>query len=148
VKRIVIAVDDSDGGRAAVESGIELARDAGAIATFVHVWHAPPDIVGEPYYQRRLSGELGESRALVADAERRADEAGVTTESELIEGDPAEQVLEVARLRDADLVVVGSRGRGAVAGALLGSVSSEVVKEADRPVLVVKWRQDAEPETG
>jgi nucleotide-binding universal stress UspA family protein len=53
-------------------------------------------------------------------------------------GDPREALLEVARSENADLIVVGSRGLGAVAGALLGSVSSKVVHHADRPVLVAR----------
>jgi nucleotide-binding universal stress UspA family protein len=64
----------------------------------------------------------------------------VESESEILEGDPAEQILQLARLRGAALIVVGSRGLGAVPGALLGSVSSAVVHGADRPVLVVKPR--------
>jgi len=70
----------------------------------------------------------------------RAAEAGVASESEILEGDAAEEILGLARLRDADLIVVGSRDLGRVAGAMLGSVSNAVVHNADRPVLVVKPR--------
>jgi len=65
---------------------------------------------------------------------------GVEAETEVLEGDPAGRILELARLRDVDLIVVGSRGLGPVAGALLGSVSREVVQRADRPVLVAARR--------
>jgi nucleotide-binding universal stress UspA family protein len=57
-----------------------------------------------------------------------------------VDGSPPEAVLDVAEARDADLVGVGSRGLGRVAGTLLGSVSREVIQRADRAVLVAKAR--------
>jgi nucleotide-binding universal stress UspA family protein len=67
-----------------------------------------------------------------------AEERHVTYDTELLEGSPAEAILELARSRDVDQIVVGSRGLGTVRGALLGSVSSEIVHHADRPVLVAR----------
>jgi nucleotide-binding universal stress UspA family protein len=57
-------------------------------------------------------------------------------EFEVLEGPPAEVLIRVAAVRDADEIVVGSRGLGRLRGAL-GSVSQEVLREAARPVLVV-----------
>jgi len=62
----------------------------------------------------------------------------VEAEYELLEGDPAKEVAKLAEQRDADLVVVGTRGIGAVAGSLLGSVSAGVVRRSRRPVVVVR----------
>ena len=62
----------------------------------------------------------------------------MTYDTELLEGSPAEAVLEIARSRDVDPIVVGSRGLGAVNGALLGSVSSEIVHHVDRPVMMAR----------
>lgn len=140
-KRIVVATDGSPGGGAAVETGLELARAGGAVATFVYVCRAPRPILGDPFHGRALSAELRTGRLAVDEAVARAAEAGVEAELEILEGHPAEQILELARLRDARLVVVGSRGRGTVAGALLGSVSRALVHKADRPVLVVRRRE-------
>jgi nucleotide-binding universal stress UspA family protein len=72
---------------------------------------------------------LGRAHELVAQEE-------VDAEQEILEG-AADRAVELARDRNAPLIVVGSRGLGAVAGALLGSVSSPVIHRADRPVLVV-----------
>ena len=62
--------------------------------------------------------------------------APVDVEQKLVEGDPAE-ALE-AEGREADLLVVGSRGRSGFAAALLGSVSKHVVDHSECPVVVVK----------
>ena len=138
--RVVIAYDGSEGSREALQTGVELARAAGAIATLVYVRRAPRPLVGDPFYEGALSRALRRGLAALAEAHGFAADSGVAVETELLDGDPAEAILELARLRRADLVVVGCRDRGALAEALLGSVSQAVVHDADRPVLVAKRR--------
>ena len=140
MKRIVIACDGSEAGREALEQGLELARASGAVATLVHVRHAPLPIVGDPFYERGLSRQLGHGRDVLDEARALAADIGVAAETELLEGDPAERIVELARLRAADLVVVGCRDRGPIAEALLGSVSRAILHRADRPVLVARRR--------
>jgi nucleotide-binding universal stress UspA family protein len=140
MKRIVIAHDGSEGSVEALEQGLELARRARAVATVVYVRQAPLPIVGDPFYERALGKELHHGRDVLDEVRLYAAAFGIVPETELLEGDAAEQILELARRRGADMIVVGSRGRGAVAEALLGSVSQAIVHGADCPVLVVKRR--------
>ena len=64
----------------------------------------------------------------------------VESDWEILEGEAAVEIVAFAAERDADLIVVGSRGHGTLGGALLGSVSSAVLHDADRPVLVARVR--------
>lgn len=110
--------DGSSGSRAAAATGLELARALGATVTFIAVRpHIPEDF---------------------GDAVAAAGRNGVEAEAVIAEGDPVDELLRVAGARHADLIIVGSRGLGAVAGALLGSVSRALVQHAPLSVLVVK----------
>src|SRR6476620_487637 len=137
-KEIVIATDGSAGAYVAVEQGVWLAKMLDAQVTFVAVARAPLPDLGEPYYQRALMADLASARAAISDAIFAAEERHVPYETEILEGSPAEKILEIARTRGAELIVIGSRGRGAVTGTVLGSVSSDVVHRSDRPVLVAR----------
>jgi len=108
IDRILIATDGSPGSLAAVEEGVRLAQRLGADVTFVAVAQPPLPVLGDPYYQRALSENLGTMRAALAKAIPYAEERRVTYETELLEGSPAKAVLELARSRDIDLIVVGS----------------------------------------
>ncbi|HKB21086.1 MAG TPA: universal stress protein [Gaiellaceae bacterium] len=140
MKEFLVAIDGSEGSDAAVEEAVVLAREVGAMVTFAFVRKPPSSLLGYPYYDRLLSTELGKARETIGAAATKADEAGVESRAEILEGDPVDEILSVADNRGADLIVMGSRGRGALAGALLGSVSSGVVQHASVPVLVAKER--------
>jgi nucleotide-binding universal stress UspA family protein len=133
---IVIATDGSEGADGAAAAGARVARTLGTTVILVYV-RPSLEALGDPYYQEKLSEQMAHARAAVGRARELVVQEGIDAEEEILEGRAADRVVELARDRNAPLIVVGSRGLGAVAGALLGSVSSAIIHRADRPVLVV-----------
>lgn len=136
----MIATDGSTSADQAVAEGARATRSIGTSAVLVYVRPAISSL-GEPYYQEKLSEQLAHARDALDRATELARAEGVDTDAEILEGSAAERIVELAQARDAPLIVVGSRGLGFVAGALLGSVSSAIVHRSDRPVLIVPSRQ-------
>jgi nucleotide-binding universal stress UspA family protein len=138
MKRILIATDGSGSGFNALEHGFSIASDAGAAVTVLYVSRPPSGFLGEPYYQDVISEEARQARGVVSSAKHHAEAFDLEVDYEVREGDPVEEILELARARDVDLIVLGSRGLGAVSSLVLGSVSTAILHHADRPVLVTK----------
>ena len=142
MKKILIATDGSPSALQAVEFGLELAEEHQAEPIFVHVAPAA-DVL--PVAGFAMAGpvsvphELGEAdRSSLDEAYEIAEERGIEARTKLLAGDAAKQIVAYADEVDADLIVVGSRGLGRVSGVLLGSVSRAVLRDAKRPVLIVR----------
>jgi len=140
IKRIVVATDGSPDALTAVREGLSLAEHFDCAVTFVCVRTPSASIFAHPLHQLAIDEELTRARRAVDEAMKLAVVAGVDADYEILDGSPVEAVLDVARRLDAWLLVVGSRGRGAVQGALFGSVSRALVTHSDRPVLVARER--------
>ena len=133
--RIVVGVDGSDLAGAALRFAVAEARLRGATLEIVTAWY-------EPYVAPTMAAVAVDPTLLEEGADKTLDAAlagidtaGVQIERSVRRGRPAEALLEAAR--DADLLVVGSRGRGGFTGLLLGSVSAHLIAHASCPVLVV-----------
>ena len=137
-KSLIVGVDGSEGSCAAIDEALRLAGALDATVTFVFVRKPPPRLLGDPYYERALSVEIARARRAVAEAVERATSAGIDADGEILEGDPSDELVSLADNRDADMIVVGSRGLGPIAGAVLESVSRSVSQHANRPVVVAK----------
>lgn len=140
-KSLIVGVDGTEGGRAAVDEAIALAIDLHATVTFAYVCKPPSAMLGNPLYQRGISADLAQAHRAIAESVERANGAGIEADSEILEGDPGDELVSLADNRNAHMIVVGSRGHGALAGALLGSVSQSVSQHASRPVVVAKQTQ-------
>jgi nucleotide-binding universal stress UspA family protein len=131
---VVVGYDGSEAGRAALAHAARRARDGGRVVA-VHAFQPAPDWLGSPYYQRALDAYQAQGRDLLRALEEQG-ELGAELTTTLLEGPPARAIVAAADARDADEIVIGSRGFGAMRG-LLGSVSHAVLHEADRPVVVI-----------
>jgi nucleotide-binding universal stress UspA family protein len=128
---VVVAVNQSRASAAAAQAGVRLGLELAAPLVFVHVRRGPSSALGEPYYQRRLDAEMSAGHRALNEALAVAKRAGVPATAELLAGNPGRRVVEFAHLRAARLVVLGSRRRR-----LGKSVSRDVIRRAERPVLV------------
>ena len=145
--RIVGGVDGSPGGQAALRFALEEARLRRATLDAVHAWLMPlyegvpgPFVVGLPAGPPLDEVRRELERAARAVLDRALADAGpadgVEVRRAAVESAPAKALLDAAV--GADLLVVGSRGRGGFKGLLLGSVSTQCAKHAPCPVAVVK----------
>ncbi|MBO0893152.1 MAG: universal stress protein [Acidimicrobiales bacterium] len=131
--RIVVGVDGSAGSRAALEFAIKEASLRGARVDAVISWHIPV-MAMEAGVASNFDPE-GWARSTLEDELAAVPAGDVHVEGRVARGHPSVALLEAAS--GADLLVVGTRGRGGFAGLLLGSVSQHCVANAPCPVVVV-----------
>jgi nucleotide-binding universal stress UspA family protein len=139
MRRILVAIDGSDSALKATRMAADIAQRFGSRLTLVYVVPRlllPPDVYGltvaDVEREQRAHGET-----LVSEAIAKLGEPGVNVDTQILTGPPAESIAEAAQAADVDLVVVGSRGRGAAARVLLGSTSTRLVHISPKPILVV-----------
>ena len=139
---IVVGFDGSGHSEAALDWAIDEARQRNGQLRLVTAWNKPP-LAWYPAVLETAAGEIAAeespeqiARTVQGEALKAAADGGVTAEGQLVDThSPASAILDAAK--DADLVVVGSRGHGGFPGLHLGSVSTQVVNHAQCPVLVV-----------
>jgi nucleotide-binding universal stress UspA family protein len=78
--------------------------------------------------------------------EKTARDAGLQVEPTLLEGHPAEEIVNFAEKNGVDLIIVGSLGKSGIERFLIGSVSENVFRNAKGPVLVIRGRESKKPE--
>jgi nucleotide-binding universal stress UspA family protein len=138
-ERILLAVDGSDHGYKAAQTAADLARAMKSERLrIVVVFDKIPAFLGEPNLQRAIDARLADAQEILQKAVEIVGDTLAEIHTELIEGDAAESIIEVARTRNTDLIVMGSRGLGRLAGLVLGSTSQKVVSLAPCPVLIVR----------
>ena len=131
--KILLAYDGFEHSENALASAAELGGSREAEITILSV--VPPDARGS-----KSGGHVGlapHAHGDVAKAHAFLRERGIQSEMRMESGDPAAEISRVAAEGGYDLLVVGSRGRSAVGEIVLGSVSTDLVRHAPCPVLVV-----------
>lgn len=138
---LLVAVDFNEISEHALERALDLAASLQARVTAIHVYSLPSLRVGDSDF----IPSADEAARVTADAENRLDALVAKHRREGVEitrllrtgRPPAEEICASAREIGADLVVVGTHGRGAIGRALLGSVALDVLREATVPVMSV-----------
>ena len=138
-ERILLAVDGSEHGLNAARMAGDLARAMKSERLRIVVAYAPiPSYLGEPNLQQAIDARLKEAQEILQKAVDAVGSIPAEIHTELIEGDAAEAIIEVAKTRNSSVIVMGSRGLGRLAELVLGSTSQKVVNHAPCPVLIVR----------
>jgi nucleotide-binding universal stress UspA family protein len=136
--KILLATDGSPSAAEAARYTRQLAGLTGAQVIVLHAYPHVPSFLGEPNLSQMIHQMVREADNIVGPVVEELAAAGIDVSAEMLEGPPAEAILAVAKNSGCDLIVMGTRGHGQLAGVLLGSVSHKVLAHATAPVLVVR----------
>jgi nucleotide-binding universal stress UspA family protein len=137
IERILVGVDDSEGSRNALRWAADLAEKLGAKIVVAHVFE-PLAHLGELAPGSDLGGLRAQAaRTLETVLCAPLVQRGIPHQVELVEGNPASALADLAESTDADLIVVASRRRGGFKGLVLGSTSSRLAELSRRPITLV-----------
>jgi nucleotide-binding universal stress UspA family protein len=148
--RILVPVDFSSRSSSALKYAALLAREAASEVTVLHAWDCPP-------FARHVQAASGSDSPIsladliVRNAERELEQFiaaaslpdGLVVHPLLIAASPTDGIMQASRSGEYDLVVMSTRGRGALASAVLGSVARRVLEFSPAPVIFVpeRWTQ-------
>ncbi|MGD9339987.1 MAG: universal stress protein [Chromatiales bacterium] len=146
--KLLVAVDFSDPTGLILRVASRLGKSLDASVWVVHAAEPEPDFVGydagPEVVRGQVAKELREEHRRLQECADQLREAGVDARAVLVRGPTVEALLAMAEKQGADLIIVGSHGRGVIAGMLLGSVSQGLIRARRWPVTVVPVSNQAE----
>ena len=145
IKTILVPTDFSDSSNMALEYAKGLAQ---VFQASIHLLHVVQDPVGQPWGPETYGMSFPDLLPQMKDLARKGLEKALSgsernaynAEVVVAVGSPFNQILEHAKNTNVDLIVMGTHGRGALAHAILGSVTERVVRFAPCPVLTVRHK--------
>lgn len=136
METIVVGIDGSDAAENALRWAVEEARLRDAKVRVVHAWSYPQvSTYHEAAHVLRIPF-AEEAKSLLDATVEKVDDQGIEIEKSVVEGAPAEALVEASS--DAAMLVVGSRGLGGFSGLLLGSVSQQCAHHASCALVIVR----------
>ena len=143
--RMLVATDGSPQGGKAVELGARFARELKTVeVVLIHVGHVPSIVfaaaagTGMVDFGGLEAAMEQAGQAILDKGLQEFTEVGCAVTRCYRRGDPSAEILSAARERNADLIIMGSRGLGRIGGLILGSVSERVLCASHVPVLIVR----------
>jgi len=141
IKHILFPTDGSDNSNKALQYVKEIALKFGAKVTVVTVYESPllNGIEIVPYTFSELEKSIREiAEDILEKTHKEVNEAGISCNTRLEQGDPGKVIVELLENNEYDLVIMGSRGLGTVKSFLLGSVSNYVLHHTNCPIMIVR----------
>lgn len=135
---IIVALDGSKLSLKALDYSCRLAEKHDSKLILLHAFHSTSDLRGSEGYNRMVGKRKKRGEDIIKDACKRLGKTSFEVEENLIEGPAADAIVSVVEARNADLVVMGTRGMGSLKGLLFGSVSTKVTHYSPCSVLVVR----------
>ena len=137
IKKILVPLDGSKNSMRGLDEAIYLARQCHATITGLYVIPIYPrnftDVIMP--YQIHLTKS---AKKFMQSAKTICAQKGILFKSKIIFGSPTEEINEIARNKEFDIIVIGSRGQSGLKEAFLGSVANSIVHKSKVPVLVIK----------
>lgn len=147
MRNIVVAIDFSPVSEKVIGQATSIVRAQGGRIWLIHVAAPDPDFAGYeagPQEVRdNVADELRDEHRQLQDRAKRLRDDGIEATALLVQGPTVNTILREATKLEADMIALGSHGRGFASRALLGSVSEGVLRRADVPVLIVPARSVA-----
>jgi len=145
-QHILVPTDFSEYADYALDYAIELAKILQARLTVLYVYYLPSLALGEvspAVLDDTLQAMETNARQQAQKALARVLKAGIQGDSILVEGTPFQTIIDTAKDKEADLIVMGTHGRTELSHVLMGSVAEKVVRLAPCPVLVTRGTTEA-----
>lgn len=146
LRHILVPTDFSAASAEAFDTALDMAQATGARMTLFHVHHVPstvfPDVI-MPLTPNLLRDVEHSADQVLQELCERAGALGVVADFRTSFGTTHSEICAVAEELDADLIVIGTHGRGGISHAVLGSVAEKVVRKAPCPVLTVRPQMHA-----
>lgn len=142
---ILVCIDFSDSTAKVVSNAEKLAKAVSAKLWILHVAEPEPDFVGyapgPQYIRDSLAEQFHQEHRQIQEIAEKMREEGLEATALLIQGPTVEVILKTAKKIEADTIVIGTHGKGAVYHLVVGSVSETVIQKAECPIFVVPIRE-------
>jgi nucleotide-binding universal stress UspA family protein len=137
--RILLPTDGSENGvQNALNHALIQAQQFDSVLHILYVTEKEKDVGDTAVYMGEKSPG---DKAAIRRVEKQAKQYGVSTKSDIVQGNPAEEIVDYAKSRGIDLIVMGTHERKGISRVLKGSVTEKVIRNSNKPVMAVE-RED------